>query len=374
MKQFMFRTAGAAALGGALAAGPLLAQQSTIDNTGFGTTSAEFLMLGAGARGAALGGAFATIADDVTALYWNPGGVALMERPGAAFSTYEYIADTRYSWVGLAFPLGGGERAIGIHGATFGFTDQPVYTFESPDGDGSTYRVTQTYLGLTYSQNFSDRFSAGITGKYVSDRLGETAGTAFAVDFGTNFHASVGNRPVRASFTIQNLGTDLKHDGSGLAANIVRDSIDQSSIPQEPQPARLRTKEFQLPVLFRFGVAFDFVNTVSSRVTVMSEFNQPNNASATGGGAVEWALNVGSGFGVLARGGYTYQSDNGLTPDATVAGFSSDLNDDENLDGLSFGGGIMYHRNGGFGVSLDYAYRNLGILGGTNYFSASVSW
>ncbi len=373
MKQFMFRTTLAGIVGCALWAVPLVAQES-IDNTGFGTTSAEFLMLGAGARGAALGGSFATIADDVTALYWNPAGLALMERPGATFSTYDYIADTRYSWVGLAFPLSGGERAIGIQGATYGFTDQPVYTFENPEGDGSTYRVTQTFLGVTVAQNFSDRFSAGITGKFISDRLGLTSGTAFAIDFGTNFHASVGNRPVRAAFTIQNLGTELKHDGSGLAANFVRDSIDQTSIPQEPQPARLRTKEFQLPVLFRFGVAFDFVNNSSNRVTVLSEFNQPNNASATGGGSVEWAVTVGSGFTVLARGGYTYQPDNGLEPDAVIAGFSTDLSRDENLDGLAFGGGIMYRSNTGFGVAADYAYKNLGILGGTNYFSASVHW
>ena len=52
------------------------------DNTGFGTTSAEFLLLGAGARGTALGGAFAAIATDVSSLYYNPAGAALMERPG----------------------------------------------------------------------------------------------------------------------------------------------------------------------------------------------------------------------------------------------------------------------------------------------------
>ena len=57
------------------------------DNTAFGTTSAEFLLLGAGARGAALGGSFAAIASDVTALYWNPGGLALMNNPGVAMST-----------------------------------------------------------------------------------------------------------------------------------------------------------------------------------------------------------------------------------------------------------------------------------------------
>jgi predicted lipoprotein len=52
------------------------------DNTAYGTTSAEFLLFGAGARGAALGGAFQSIATDVSALYYNPAGIALMPRAG----------------------------------------------------------------------------------------------------------------------------------------------------------------------------------------------------------------------------------------------------------------------------------------------------
>ena len=39
------------------------------DNTSYGTTAAEFLLLGAGARGAALGGSFAAIATDAPAGY-----------------------------------------------------------------------------------------------------------------------------------------------------------------------------------------------------------------------------------------------------------------------------------------------------------------
>jgi len=73
----------------------LLVAQDSSDNTSYGTTSAEFLLFGAGARGTALGGAFAAIATDVSALYYNPGGAALVTRPGAMISTYDYIADTQ---------------------------------------------------------------------------------------------------------------------------------------------------------------------------------------------------------------------------------------------------------------------------------------
>src|SRR5258708_28141097 len=44
------------------------------DNTAYGTTSAEFLLLGASARGMSLGGAYAALATDVSALYYNPAG------------------------------------------------------------------------------------------------------------------------------------------------------------------------------------------------------------------------------------------------------------------------------------------------------------
>ena len=60
---------------------------------------------GAGARGTALGGAFSAIATDVSALYYNPAGIALMPRAGAMVGTYDYVADTRYSWGGIAFPF-----------------------------------------------------------------------------------------------------------------------------------------------------------------------------------------------------------------------------------------------------------------------------
>lgn len=376
MKRFATSAIVAAALG-LTWPGSASAQTPSQDNTAYGTTSAEFLLLGAGARGAALGGAFAALANDMEALYWNPAGVALIERPGVTVGTYTYIADTRYSWAGLAFPMSGGQRAVGIQGGTFGFSDQPVYTVENPEGDGSTYSVRQTFVGLTYAQNFSDRFSAGVTGKFVSDQLGRTSGSAFALDFGTSFHALIGPRPIRASFVIQNLGSTVQHDGSGLDVTVNRTPPQgQDDLPQEGQPARLRTKDFGLPVLFRVGLAFDFVNSAASRITLLGEFNQPNNTNAGAGAGLEWALtNVGSsGFSVVARGSYNYQADNDLNPDATSAGFTTDLSGREDLDGLAVGGGLTYRGRGGFGISVDYAYRYLGVLGGTNYFSATLNW
>ena len=92
MRSSFCRAVAGAVLLGVVAVGAVSAQSADDlqfrrdDNTAFGTTSAEFLLLGAGARGAALGNSFAALAADPTALYWNPAGIAEMMRPGFTFS------------------------------------------------------------------------------------------------------------------------------------------------------------------------------------------------------------------------------------------------------------------------------------------------
>lgn len=374
MKRLFSRFLMAAAVLGLVVA-PVTAQTVPlpgIDNTGFGTTSAEFLMIGAGARGAALGGGYAALADDIEALYWNPAGAALMTRPGIAVATYEYVADTRYNWGAIAFPMGGGERVIGFQAGTFGFSDQPIYTVADPDGaSGQTYSVAETFLGFTYAQNFSDRFSAGFSAKYINDQLGRTSASGFAFDLGTNFHALIGDRPIRASFVIQNLGTQLRQDGRALDVNVTRlPEVGVDDRSQDPATARLLAQEFNLPTTFRVGLAYDFVNSSASRITLLSEFTQPNNSDANAAGGLEWALNLGSsGFSIVGRGSFTYQPDNDLAPSA----FTTTLASDENTDGLALGGGIGFMQ-GSFHMAVDYAYKDLGLLGTTNFFSAKITW
>ena len=359
-----------------LVAGSVGAQVSLpSDNTAYGTTAGEFLLLGAGARGLSLGGGYAALATDISSLYYNPAGAAQIARPGVSISTYNYAVDTRYIWAGLALPMSGGTRTVGLQIGNFGFSDQPVYTVENPDGDGTKYSVSQTFVGGTYAQNFSDRFSAGMTFKLISDALGKTSANAFAVDFGTNFHAQAMGRPIRVSFVIQNLGSELKHDGSALDATVPRPPVPgQVDVPQEEQPAELQTKEWGLPVLFRVGAALDAYANEQTRVTVLSEFTQPNNNRAGFSFGTEFQLNdIGkSGFFFAGRGSWSYQPDNNVDV-GSAAGFSSTMSGDENKDGLAAGFGLGYRRSS-IELGVDYAYRSLGLLGSTNMLSFSVSW
>lgn len=365
----------------ALTAGAVQGQvrQIVSDNTAYGTTAAEFLMMPATARGAALGGGFAALATDISAIYFNPAGLAMMSRPAFLASTMNYVADTRYAYAALATPFSGGSRALGISVTSFGFSDQPVYTVEDPQGtSGETYSVSQTAVGITLSQQFSDRFSAGFTGKFINDRLGNVSGQAFAVDLGTNFHANINGRPIRAGFVIQNLGTTLSHNGKALDAGVIRQPpSDQNPVPQEPATASLQTKDWSLPVMFRVSLAYDMFASSSNRFSLMGEFTQPNNSDPGFNLGGEYNLGLGaSGFSLAGRLGYTYAPDNNIDPasatSADYAGFDTSVGN-EGMDGFSAGGGLRYQGNR-FGIGFDYAYRHLGMLGGVNMLSVGLTW
>jgi hypothetical protein len=354
-------------------------RQIKSDNTAFGTTAAEFLLFPASARAASLGGGYAALGTDVTSLFLNPAGLSRLDRPGVTASTMNYVADTKYTSAALAYPFSGGSRAIGLSYSSFGFSDQPVYTVEDPEGAlGNVYSVAETAVGFTYSQQFSDRFAFGITAKFVNDRLGEVVGRAGAVDLGTMFQATVGGRPLRAAFVISNLGTTLSHSGAALSAHVLREPpSDQQQIPQEPAAANLQTKTWGLPVLFRVALAYDVFATTAGRFSLMGDFTQPNNTEPGFNFGGEYSLSLGSsGVSVAGRASYTYQPDNSFSAPAQTttnyAGFSSTM-DGAGSDGFAAGGGLKFGKRG-FGMSFDYAYRSMGLLGGTNIVTVGLNW
>src|SRR5262245_56781117 len=101
----------------------------------------------------------------------------------------------------------------------------------------------------------------------------------------------IGSRPIRAAFVIHNLGSTLEHDGQALDVGVTRDPpLGTVDVPQEPAQARLSTKDFGLPIMFRVSAALDLVNEGNNQVTLLGEFNQPNNTKPGAGMGLEWAL------------------------------------------------------------------------------------
>ena len=350
------------------------AQQDVADNTAYGTTTAEFLLLGANARGTALGGSYVSMATEVGGVNANAAAIALMTRPGAQFSQYDYVAETKLNWGAVAMPFGGGSKAFGFQLGTFGFTDQPVYTVQNPEGTGEVYDVSETFAALTYAQNFSDRFSVGITAKGVFDQLGQASGSAFAVDFGTHFHSNLSGKPIRFAFMLSNLGTKMNFDGDAIRTGAPRDELPgEDPITNEDQPALFRTTAFSLPTVFRVALAYDFIATANSRLTLMGEFNQANsNKAGFGFGAELAAMRLGgSNFGVAVRGSFTATPSNSYETD--FFGVGVEKADDEKMQGLALGAGLNY-QTATFALGFDYAWKDLGLLGDTNFFTVSLGW
>lgn len=371
------------ATAGALLMVPALAtaqSKTGNDNTGYGTTAAEFLLLGANARGMALGGAYAAVATDIGGLNANPGAVALLKRPVIEGSQLDYVAGSKLNWGAVALPFGGGSSVIGFQLGTFGFSDQPVYTAQQPEGTGAFYSVSETFVAGTIAKNFSDRFSVGITAKGVIDHLGDVNGSAFALDFGTHFHSQLGGKAVRFAFALSNLGTNMSYSGQGLNQVIGRfDSLPgQTPIAQLGVPIGYLASDFGLPTIFRVALAYDIVSAKDAKLTLLGEFNQMrSNRGAFGGGAEFTADHIGgSGFGVALRGSYSYNpalsySNAGFTNGDGSAYVEPSA---DKSAGLAYGGGIWLAAKSGFSLGFDYALRKMGIIGDVNFYTVTLGW
>ena len=371
---------------GALVLVPTIAQaQSSTgnDNTGYGTTAAEFLLLGANARGMALGGAYAAVATDIGGLNANPGAVALLKRPVISGSQLQYVAGSKLNWGAVALPFGGGSSVIGFQLGTFGFSDQPVYTAQQPDGTGAFYSVTETFVAGTIAKNFSDRFSVGITAKGVLDHLGDVNGSAFAVDFGTHFHSQLGGKAVRFAFALSNLGTNMSYSGQGLNQVIPRTGTSDTlqgatTVTQLGVPIGYLASDFGLPTIFRVALASDIVSAKDAKMTLMGEFNPiRSNRGAFGGGAEFSADHIGgSGFGIALRGSYSYNPSLSYSNAGFTNGDGSAYVEPsaDKSAGLAYGGGIWLAAKSGFQLGFDYALRKMGTIGDVNFYTVTLGW
>ena len=364
--------------------GALLAQTSSpdnpvqvpADNTAFGGSSAEFLLFGSGARGMALGGSFASIVDDVNSLYYNPAGLPLMNGAEATLTVMPYFADTDYYWAGLAFPFSGGDFGMGFFLGNFGFSNSPVYTEADPTNlSGETYGVSSTVAGLSFAHAFIDRFTAGLTLKFISDdlatgSLGGASASAFAIDFGTSFHSTLGGKPINLSFVVQNLGSQLKHEGDALRFRAFTPTASTPDQRLDPPAAVLEASGFPLPTNFRLGLDYDFVSNESTRWSVMGEFVEPNQTAPYVGFGSEFAwASQDSPIGAALRASYTLQPDE-RSNDYTNAIQASGAG----LDGFGAGAGVFYKIAGRYKAQFDYAYRSYGILGSTDIFTFTFGW
>jgi len=70
-----------------------------------GTTAAKFLSIGVGSKAVGMGGSYTSIADDATAMYWNPAGLSFHQTKEVYFNHSNWIADISFDYSGITIPI-----------------------------------------------------------------------------------------------------------------------------------------------------------------------------------------------------------------------------------------------------------------------------
>jgi len=305
-----------------------------------GTSVANFMKIGVGGKAVAMGDAFSAISDDPTALYWNPGGIGFQKNTSVNFSNTQWIFDTGLNFLGVILPFEDfGTFGISIN--MFSSGDIEETTIAKPHGTGRVFDVSNISIGLSYAKQLTDRFSAGITMKYIRESLSLETSSGLAIDVGSIFIISH-DYNFRMGVVVSNLGTDMKLDGLDLTTNV---TTDKNKLVE----AELRTYSWPLPLTFRLGLAADLISTPMHRFTLAAEVNDARDYKTRESVGVEYGFNS----MLFLRGGYKFNYDE---------------------ESYSAGVGVNYFIEGIGGVIVDYAFVNLNNLGNINRFSVGLSF
>ncbi|MDZ7262731.1 MAG: PorV/PorQ family protein, partial [candidate division KSB1 bacterium] len=314
--------------------------------TKVGTTAASFLGIDVGSRGTGMGSAYVSIANDAPAMYWNPAGIARLNNFVATFSTTKWIADLSFNYAGAVLALGNFGN-IGAN-ATFLTMDQiERTTILSPDGTGELVDAGSYAVGLSYARSLTDRFSIGFNAKYINERMYHCTAHGFALDLGALFITRL--HGLTLGMSISNYGTKMRLDGRDLQ---IQHDIDPSVYGNNPNiNARLRTDNFDLPLMFRVGVSMDVLKGLYDSNLILSvDALHPSDD-------VE-SVNLG--------GEYVFNNMFSLR-----AGYK-ELFAKDSEQGLTFGGGIRYNIIGTTTFYFDYSYTDFGVLNAVHIFSVSL--
>ncbi|MBS1756318.1 MAG: PorV/PorQ family protein [Bacteroidetes bacterium] len=163
--------------------------------------SNEFLNIGAGARGLAMGNAQVASVNNTTAGYWNPAGLTgVKDNPNASIMHAEYFSGiAKYDYASLALPVQDNKRTLGFSLLRFAVDDIPNTLFlVQPDGS-INYNNIQTFSSADYAFLFSfaqnikstekTNISFGANAKVIYRKVGHFATAwGFGIDAGVQAH------------------------------------------------------------------------------------------------------------------------------------------------------------------------------------------
>jgi len=297
-------------------------------------TGLQFLKVDVGTRASALGGAYAMIGQDATAMFYNPAGLARMQSNYEAFLTRtQWIADINYNAGAFAANLGG----WGAVGVTFIFADYGDIQGTMVSSTAAGYEDTHLLdvgayaIGVSYAKNLTEKFSVGgqvklaaqnLDKSELTDKTIDNSVSGVAFDFGTTFYP--GYKSFRLGMFVRNYSPQFKYE----------------------------KEAFQLPLTFAIGIGMDLMD-------IMGEHE--NSSLLLGVDALhprDYTERVHVGLE------YTYMGMFSLR-----AGYKTNYDE----EGLTAGVGFNL-KSGNVGVKVGYSYAEFGVFDGINRFDVGFSF
>lgn len=313
-----------------------------------GTSAAAFLRIPVGTKGIAMGSAFTAIADDGSAMFWNPGNIANQAQRTLFLDHSPWLPGLGFYYAGFSLPMEGW-GVFGINIVTLKSDAMDITTPQAPMGTGETFTAASTAVGIAFARRLTDRFAIGANFKYVNERIFHSSATAFAFDLGTVFATPFRN--VRFGVSVSNLGTKLQMSGEDLNSYV--DVAPAQGGNNDNIVAELKTDPFDLPIIMRLGLSWEVRLPEGARVTFACDGVNPNDNAQS--------LNVGMEFAVFQE------------SLALRAGYNELLLEDSEK-GLTLGAGLKIPSVGGFDLALGYAYEEFKYLGGVNHVSVEIGF
>ena len=173
--------------------------------SGVGTSTAEFLRIGIGARPSAMGDAFIALADDAASLYWNPAGLAQLEKK-EIFAMYNlWLEGINQGYISFTFPFSlNNQFGIGIN-----YVDMGILEGRDEHGNPTgNFGSSDIHLSLGYAKKFN-KFCVGFTVGWLQDTIREDKKSVFLGDIGLIYFI---NKHFNLGIVTQNIGTNLGTD------------------------------------------------------------------------------------------------------------------------------------------------------------------
>jgi hypothetical protein len=178
-------------------------------NSNVGTSAFPFLKINVGARSCGMAGAFTGLADDESALYYNPSGIAFLEGKRFIFEYHNYFADLQSGFVGFVRPIWR-DKMLGI---SIDYLNYGEFIKTDLSGNNlGTFGGSDVMLSTSLAMMHGNYIAYGGSLKFIYEKLDRFSATGVAVDLSAKYQSD--RARYSAGIMIQNIGFQLSALGT----------------------------------------------------------------------------------------------------------------------------------------------------------------